>query len=747
MGKIRLYLLTITVVFLFPFCDKDLRKPSGNNFLASFEAEVHLDEARITFNNISDRTLDMEGFGMYNLVEDGFPFRISGTLSYYSGVAEISVTVTNKSFEKNLIDVDCRIRYITDPSIIIAGDVPVGDPGNIVPGGYFYIGNVSRGNNTALDVWVFNNVTSDFRFRFDVYGNISEREIFVTNTAVDGRVLVFNADGSGDLTPIRRLMNKDGLWPRFIDIDPVNNEIFVPSFQSVRVYRMTDSGNPFPVREIKGPDTTLSFPIAVAVDVLHNELFVLDGKILVFDRNANGNVLPRRTISFNPSWGIPEGIAIDLVNDEIYVTFLNYLTVDDSVAVYNRTWSGNPSSKRRIYGIFTGLADPHGIAIDGDYILVANGRKISFFHRLSDGNVPPLKTLYTIVDTLGITVDILNNEIFITDYNGTSITVYSRYAQDGDPPIRTISGSNTQLNSSYGIAVDNINDEIFVSNFNEDSINVYNRTDAGNVSPKRVITDPRIIWISYPAGIKIDKVNHEVFIADGDKNRNAILVYNDTDSGLKAPKRIISGPATSLAAPYDVAVDSVNDVLYVLNSWPIFSITCYPRNASGNVAPLREITGNNTGLLSAKRFALDIVNGEIFVANASNKEILVFKTDDNGDIPPLRRISGSNTTLFFPYDIEVDPVANEIFVIDSDNSVKIFSRDGNGDIPPLRVLYIPDLPEGVSLDFVNNEIAVITYSTDYILFYPRTGSGDIPPLREIGGPNSGITDLIGVDFY
>ena len=45
------------------------------------------------------------------------------------------------------------------------------------------------------------------------------------------------------------------------------------------------------------------------------------------------------------------------------------------------------------------------------------------------------------------------------------------------------------------------------------------------------------------------------------------------------------------------------------------SVTVYSRTANGNIAPLRTLSGAATGLNSPEGLAVDAVNNELFVAN------------------------------------------------------------------------------------------------------------------------------------
>src|SRR5262249_23994531 len=134
-----------------------------------------------------------------------------------------------------------------------------------------------------------------------------------SDTLVGGRfgqpsIAVFAGDAHGDVPPIRKIEGaKTGLnWPMAIDVDLQHDEIAVANNRdsSIRVFRRTDAGNVAAVRVIKGGLTGVKGPMGVAFDVKNNEIWVAnygDHTALVFDRTASGNVSPKRVLRNAPT--------------------------------------------------------------------------------------------------------------------------------------------------------------------------------------------------------------------------------------------------------------------------------------------------------------------------------------------------------------------------------------------------------------------------------------------------------------
>ena len=85
-----------------------------------------------------------------------------------------------------------------------------------------------------------------------------------------------------------------------IRYDAIHDEIVVPNQfgQAILIFRGDADGEDAPIRVIQGPLTQLKRPDRVDIDPIHNEILIPeDDKLLVFPREANGNVAPKRVLS------------------------------------------------------------------------------------------------------------------------------------------------------------------------------------------------------------------------------------------------------------------------------------------------------------------------------------------------------------------------------------------------------------------------------------------------------------------
>ncbi len=137
-------------------------------------------------------------------------------------------------------------------------------------------------------------------------------------------ILTFRGGADGQEAPIRIIQGpKTGTIGSRLDVDPIHDEIFTYTNNSIPVYPREANGDVAPIRVIEGPDTQLKSVYGIAVDPI-NDILVIGlnsgfgtyrasigdsrdgaerGAILVFNRTDNGNVKPRAVIR-GPKSGI-----------------------------------------------------------------------------------------------------------------------------------------------------------------------------------------------------------------------------------------------------------------------------------------------------------------------------------------------------------------------------------------------------------------------------------------------------------
>ncbi|HET7786360.1 MAG TPA: IPT/TIG domain-containing protein [Myxococcales bacterium] len=270
--------------------------------------------------------------------------------------------------------------------------------------------------------------------------------------------------------------------------------------------------------------------------------------------------------------------------------FLNGLS-SGTVAVFGRTANGNVAPLRAIHGAATGLTGPISTSVDpvrGElFVLDAGSPTLLVFDRLASGNVAPLRSLQVGGAQL-LRADPVNGEIAVL---GSQLSFYASTATSTAAPLRTLqvlptSGVST---SAYGVAIDAVNDEVLILTGNSTSqdlgVAVYARTATGIGVAKRRLTAFGAQATGY-AGLAVDTVNDELWVTSG--GPQGTRVFSRTAFGTAVPLR-----STTLAGSA-VYVDPANNEV---------GLSALPRDPVGftvisrtTLAPLRSVAGTQTGL-------------------------------------------------------------------------------------------------------------------------------------------------------
>jgi DNA-binding beta-propeller fold protein YncE len=368
--------------------------------------------------------------------------------------------------------------------------------------------------------------------------------------------------------PARKVQDK---YPAFaaIAVDPERNEVIVTDenlFQVLVYDRLENTASEDiskPKRVLSGDKTLIEFQSGLYVDQNSGDIWAPNNDtvdtLVVFGHGSNGDVPPKRALH-TPHGTF--GIAVDEKRGEMLLTTQH----DSTVVVFRKDADKDEAPLRLLQGDDTGLADPHGIAVDPkeDVFFVANYGSRGL--RRAD------QEIRTGVPGLGKGRDKANWPLgreYAIPGSGThaapSITVHALASKGNDRPVRKIQGPKTQLNWPTGIAFDAERRELYVAN---------------DMGP-------------------------------------SILVFDADARGDVAPKRVLKGAKTKLANPTSVSLDLKNNELWVAN-FGGHTATAYPLNASGDTPPLRTI---RSGPESAP--SLMIGNPGALTYDSKREEILV----------------------------------------------------------------------------------------------------------------------------
>ena len=317
-----------------------------------------------------------------------------------------------------------------------------------------------------------------------------------------------------------------------------------------------------------------------------------------------------------------------------------------------------------------------------------------------------------------VAVNSEHNMLVVTDENLFQILEYD--SRETTPPQarfsepkRIISGTSTRAEMMCGVYIDPVTRDIYILNNDTQSfLPVFSLDARGNATPDRFLGSIRGFSLA------ADEERQELFVVN---QGGQVYVFRKQAEGEEEPLRVLEGFDTQLEDPHGIALDTINNLMYVSNfgnahnlnadtgetygSFEPPSITVYPLNASGNTPPLRIIEGPQTLMNWPSHMALHQERQELFVANDGDSSILVFSASAEGDVAPIRVIKGPNTGILHPPGIALDERLDELFVASMGTpSVTVFPVTANGDVEPQRT--IRGAPVGTKSLMIGNPGAV-----------------------------------------
>jgi DNA-binding beta-propeller fold protein YncE len=251
------------------------------------------------------------------------------------------------------------------------------------------------------------------------------------------QVAAFARSANGGANPTRSIAGQNTLFTRTMHdmaYDAVHDEIIVPQFFAFAILTFAGNadGNVAPIRKIFGPKTTMRVPQAVAVDPIHNELFVPghdgDNRVLVFSREANGDVAPLRVLETDRE---PARVAVDPVRNLLVVSG------GPRLLIYDRTASGK-DRPRSVINLPPNIGRTSLMAINSANGMifagvVAGGRHdpkdfVGVWSIYDKGEVAPRWTIGgpngILKDIRGVAIDAKNQNVIISDKNLNGVLTF-----------------------------------------------------------------------------------------------------------------------------------------------------------------------------------------------------------------------------------------------------------------------------------------------------------------------------------
>ena len=272
----------------------------------------------------------------------------------------------------------------------------------------------------------------------------------------------------------------------------------------------------------------------------------------------------------------------------------------------------------------------------------------------------------------------------------------------------------------------------------------------GTFTLERTITGPAVSGTM--PDLAYDSVNDRLYVV----NNSTITVVNSasTTNGNTAPSRTISS-ASFVSTLQTVALDTVKDALYVAD---LFNILVFDNisTANGLTAPSRtlsvsrpagSVTGPDIIFIDTTRDIL-YIKGHVGGAGGVNQVILVVESAStkSGPITANREITFATAVIL---GIVGDGASDRLFVADFSSSTTVMVFDGastaSGVANPARTINMPTFVQKIKLAPAGDRLYGITPDTlgVYIVNNASTASGTVP-VTLVTSPSVGGLSAIAV---
>ena len=268
-------------------------------------------------------------------------------------------------------------------------------------------------------------------------------------------------------------------------------------------------------------------------------------------------------------------------------------------------------------------------------------------------------------------------------------------------------------------------------------------TANGNIAPSLTISGAATS-LAAPSRLLLDASSDRLFVANPGSSSILIFEAASTRSGNTAPTRIISGASTLLSAPSDLALDTVNNALYVADGTRIL-VFLSASTVTGNVPPVHNISLG----FSVASILLDITGNRLYVANTGGNAIdrLEGASTQDGLAVIAAIISGISTGLNHPDGLAFDN-AGRLFVSNASTpsiTVYVSPATASGNVSPSATLSGSlTLLGSPGQIFINNngtgEIYVADAKAGGVLIFSNLAvlTGNVAPTRSILGSSTGL---------
>lgn len=198
----------------------------------------------------------------------------------------------------------------------------------------------------------------------------------------------------------------------------------------------------------------------------------------------------------------------------------------------------------------------------------------------------------------------------------------------------------------------------------------------------------------------------QLFIANRGGNNITSYASPETVNGNITPDGNVAGLQTKLDSPYDVVVNSADELIALNHNSAAVTLYVGASTANGNLSPDANVEGLATGMVAPISMTINTTEDLLFVGESVGPEILVYSGTTaatfNGNLAPIRRIK-STGALSVPGGINFGD-SDDLYVANVTN-VLVFANASslNGDVAPTRIISSPVFAGGAWDVFIDDD--------------------------------------------
>jgi len=245
-----------------------------------------------------------------------------------------------------------------------------------------------------------------------------------------------------------------------------------------------------------------------------------------------------------------------------------------------------------------------------------------------------------------------------------------------------------------------------------------------------------LVYVTNPTSIGSGSLADSVSVIDSDSNSVVAVV----------PLTYTVGATTYTVNPWGVAIDPVNNLVYVTGTYGTGFNTATPTYVGGVVCVISQATNTETGCqvtsgMFPEGVAVNTALGQAFVANSDNDHVDIFNT------PIIAAAVNSVLVGPGPMNVVVNQATYNVFVSDNGgNTISVLQPRG-GTNYAVTTVTVGFEPVGIAINPLNNNVYVANSGSGTVSVLSGTTFQTLATIKTGGSPTGIDIDTVSNTAY